>query len=234
MDVFHTITNGDENRIKKTKEAFEHYHLKNEFHYFMKHPTNGRLGCFLSHIKLFKYAKKHGMEYIFISEDNLSINHKINKRELYDFMHQSSSWNIIILGGWLIPFVTFNTTPYSSIFKTSSIHGTSAYVIHKRFYEPILKQYSTHQLEHIDAYLMSQAQPHAYIVSPLMFYRNNCIPTTNSYYIPNQIVDYYYYFTFSKTVRHFFEYYSIHYESILLSLIIIISMFFIVKKHIKN
>ena len=234
MDVFHTITNGDENRINKTKEAFEHYNLKNIFHHIPKHPTDGRLGCFLSHIKLFKYAEKHGMEYIFISEDNLSINNNINKLELDDFMRNSSSWAIIILGGWLIPFVTFTTTSYTSIFKTSSIHGTSAYVIHKRLYKPILKHYKKHQTEHIDSYIMKCAKSHAYIVSPLIFYRNNTIPTTNSYYIPNKIIDYYYYINCSKHARTFFEYYSIHYESILLLVILIIFMFFIINKHKNN
>lgn len=234
MNVFHTITNGDKNRIKKTKEAFEYFNLKNKFHYFPKHPSNGRLGCFLSHIKLFRYAEKKGMDYIFISEDNLSINNKINFIELEDFMLKSSSWNIIILGGWLIPFVTFTNTSYTSIFKTSSIHGTSAYVIHKRLYLPILNQYKKYLSKHIDAYLMEFAQPHAYILSPLVFYRNNNIPTTNSYFIPNDLVNYYYYFTCSKMVRSCFEYYSVHYESIFLLIILIICMFFIIKKYIKS
>ena len=229
--VFHTITNGDENRIKKTKEAFDHFNMKHTFHYIPKHPSNGRIGCFLSHIKLFKYAKKHGMDYIFISEDNLSINNKINKIELEDFMAKSSSWNIIIIGGWLISFVTFTNTSYTSIYKTSSIHGTSAYVIHKRFYEPILKQYKKHLSEHVDAYLMRMAQPYAYILSPLTFYRNNTIPTTNSYILPNKIIDYYYYIAYSKHIRDFFEYYSIHYESIFLLIILLISLFFIIKKY---
>ena len=208
--VFHTITNGNKDRITSTKKSFNKYNLSSIFFYFEKHKTNGKLGCFLSHINILKYAKKHDMEYICITEDNLIYNHhtiKTISKHITQFITTNSTWNILILGGWYIPFSTVENTIYPSIYKTRSIHGTSCYIIHKRFYTKIIEDYKNHTDEHIDAYLMRTAQPQAYIVYPLLFRRNNFIPTTNSYF-SNEIVNGYYYIAFSKKVHKWIEYFA--------------------------
>lgn len=211
---FHTITNGNKERIKSTTKALLKYNLHTKLHHFDKHPTNGRLGCFLSHIQLFKYAKKHCMEYICITEDNLTfVSHRISKyllNHLYQFIESNSTWNIIILGGWYIPLTLVDKTSYKSIYNTKSIHGTSCYIIHKRLYTNILKCYKNFTDEHIDKYIMEMAYPESYILYPLLFRRNNIIPTSNTYF-SNSIVNGYYYILCSKSTHKFMEYYATHY-----------------------
>lgn len=236
---FHTITNGNKDRINSTKRAFERYGLSTTFIHFKKHPTNGKLGCFLSHIKLFKYAQKHDMEYICISEDNLTNNFtrlKSIDKNIEKFITTHSSWNILIIGGIYHPLVTVEPTIYNSIYKTNSIHGLCCYIIHKRFYTKILKQYTSHIDEHIDAYLMRKAQPRAYILSPLLFLRNNIIPTSNTYF-SNSIVNGYYYIVCSKSAHNMMQYYATNHIvfwsiGIIIILLCIILWFLYKKKYL--
>jgi GR25 family glycosyltransferase involved in LPS biosynthesis len=233
---FHTITNGDKDRINSTKKAFKRYGLSTTFFHFKKHPTNGKLGCFLSHIKMFKYAYKHNMEYICISEDNLttiSTRLKSIYKNIETFITTHPNWNMLLIGGWYIPLATVEPTIYHSIYKTNSIHGTSCYIIHKRFYTKILKQYTSHIDEHIDAYLMRKAQPCAYILSPLLFRRNNIIPTSNTYF-SNEIVNGYYYMICSKSAHNMMEYYAtnhiVFWSIAIIIILLCIILWFLYKK----
>jgi len=221
---FHIITNGNRKRITCTKKSLEKYGLESKIFQFERHPTNGRLGCFHSHINLYKYAQHNNLEYIIICEDSIihtmkRIPKKIQE-EVYHLLTKPN-WNIILLGGWFIPFTRFTKTNYSSIYKTNSIHGTSCYIIHKRFYSLILKDYTNHFDEHIDKYLMDKSDNKAYIVSPVIFTRNNVIPTSNTYF-SNKIVNMYYYINCSKSLSDFWQYYAVHYEKIWLLFIILL------------
>jgi len=213
---FYSITNGNQERIACTTKALMNYGITTEFFHFEKHKTNGKVGCFLSHISMYKYALAHDMEYICITEDNLTTSSRMStsiKKHIHRFITTHPTWNIIVLGGWYIPFSTVEHTTYPSIYKTSSIHGTSCYIIHKRFYTTILKQYKSHINEHIDAYIMREAQPQAYIIYPLLFRRNNIIPTSNTYF-SNDIVNGYYYITCSKDAHRTMEYFATNHITI--------------------
>lgn len=225
---FHVITNGNPERMKSIETAFHTYGLLYKLVHFKKNPKSGKLGCFLSHIKLFKYAEKHDMDYIGIAEDN-GIN-------MYDTLPSSLStdikslipntdWEIIILGGWFIPFTTYQNTTYPTLYKTTSIHGTTCYIIHRRLYRSILVNYKKHLHEHIDAYLANKSKC-TYIASPLLFRRNNLLPTTNTYF-SNTIVNYFYYINCSRTAILAWEYVSIHWLTISILVLSIILLFLI-------
>ena len=144
MDLcFHVITNGDQNRMATTQNAFERYGFKYKWVQSKKHHTNGKLGCFKSHLKLFKYAKKNNLEYIAIGEDNLiNMNETLPLNVANDIkiLLPTNEWSIVLLGGWFVPFSTYGPNR-STLYRTSSIHGTSCYIIHKRLYLSILNNY---------------------------------------------------------------------------------------------
>jgi GR25 family glycosyltransferase involved in LPS biosynthesis len=225
----HVITNGDKKRLHYTKKALSNYKLKSKIFTFPRHPTNGKKGCFLSHIHLYKYAQQNDLEYIIICED--SIIHTLNAipkktQEEINILLNKPDWNIILLGGWFIPFTRFGKTTYSSIYKTTSIHGTSCYIIHKRLYTSILENDVDTIDEHIDRYLIEKAGTEAYIISPVIFTRNNIIPTTNTYF-SNFIANIFYYINCSSILSNFWQYYAVHYVKvwiIILAIIIIIIM----------
>jgi len=229
----HIITNGDENRIKKTIQSLEYYNFPYTFHTFEKHPTSGKKGCFLSHIEMYKYARDNNLEYICIAEDNIietKVNLKRIKTELIDILQKK--WNIIILGGWFVPFTVCKSTSYKYIYNTTSLHGTSCYIIHKKFYSYILKHYKKYQEYHIDYYLMQEAKLKAFIVNPFLFRRNNIIPTTNTYLI-NSVVDMYHYINCSNIMTKGWQYFSKHSVFLVLCLVIIILLIIILILFIK-
>lgn len=236
LSTIHVITNGNKKRLYTTKKSLSNYGLTSKIFNFPKHPTNGKLGCFLSHIELYKYARDINLEYIIICED--SINHTMDhipkkiERELSILLNKPN-WNIIFLGAWFIPFTRFTKTSYSSIYKTSSIHGTSCYIIHKRLYMSILNDFQNHQDKHIDRHLVNRGGDEIYIVYPVIFTRSNIIPTTNNYF-SNSIVNIYYYINCSKTLCNFWQYYAVHYYTIWIELLFIIIVILIILLYMKK
>ena len=205
------------------------YGFTHEFHFFKKNTTDGRRGCFDSHIELFKYAKERNMEYICINEDNLIHTETSIPPNFIDNITKvikEKIWNIIILGGWYIPFTMCEPTTYSTLYKTTSLHGTSCYIIHKRLYKRILRSYEKHVHEHIDYYLMNEARNKAYISIPFIFRRNNIIPTTNTYLV-NTIVNLYYYVNCSTFMTKVWESYAKYYTYILFIIIVLLCIYFI-------
>ena len=225
----YTITNGDETRKKKTIESFHIYGLKPRFIHFPRNLANGKLGCFMSHIEMFKYAHSRNMDFICISEDNIISNGKKIPTEIDDelkqFIKKEPKWNMIILGGFFHPSYLVTSTSYSSIYQTSYVHGTSCYIIHKRLYKRMIRYYSSYKDFHIDWVLSFLSKGHSYIVHPLFFYRNGELPTTNRYF-SNTIVNYYYYLFYNKPVQYALEKYSIFYIYIWLCISIVLFFYY--------
>ena len=196
------------------------------------------MGCFQSHVHLYKFAHQHDMEYIGIAEDNSIHMHDTLPASVVLNVNQllpTQDWDLILLGGWFIPFSRYTHTSYPSLYKTTSIHGTSCYIIHKRLYTKILATYEHHLDKHIDAYLMNQSAS-CYMVSPLLFRRNNTIPTSNTYF-SNAIVNAFYYINCSRTATLMWEFYSIHSLTILtiaLLILLIVLLYWLYRNPLKK
>ena len=179
----HVITNGDPIRMAATTATFNTYKLAYTFHHFEKHPTDGRLGCYLSHIALFNYAKKNNMEYIAIAEDNLkptaiTLDPRVNK-EIQTYL-ATPSWNILLMGGFTLPFDRYSKSGYSYIYNTPQIHGTSFYIIHRQLYEKVLDHFNPKCDEIIDMHI-NRIGGSSHVLYPLLFHRDNSISTTLRY-----------------------------------------------------
>jgi hypothetical protein len=234
MLTVHIITNGDKNRINKTIDAIQSYHLSYKIHTIPKHKTNGRLGCFLSHITLYQYAKKHKLQWICISEDNIcSANIKEYNTILEDIskVQKSSSCEVLYIGGWITnPFRIYTKTNYSTLYETNSTHGTSFYMIHKQLYERILSSYKKYctdtTCDHIDNVITLLAK-RQYVCCPFLFYRNNQIKTTNLYFsnsISNNLLGSFHYYYRSPIIIRFLQQCAVYWKQFLFLLFIILAI----------
>ena len=232
MNTIHIISNGDTDRIQKTITALKTYNLSYKIHKIPKHPTNGRLGCFLSHIKLYRYAQKHKLDYICVAEDNICSSNQFNK---YDQIQkdiqiiQKQAWEVIYLGGWITnPFRLYHSTSYNTIYETHATHGTSFYMIHKQLYQKILSCYKDYiqpnDIQHIDDVINLLAQK-PYVSVPLLFYRDFQLKTTNLYYsntIVNDLLGYFHSFYRHPLLITFMQKCAVYWKCILLLVCILI------------
>jgi hypothetical protein len=234
MFTVHIITNGDKNRLDKTINAIKTYQLSYKIHTIPKHKTNGRIGCFMSHISLYQYAKKHKLQWIFISEDNIcSANIKEYNTIVNEILlvQKFSSCEVLYIGGWITnPFRIYTNTNYTTLYETNATHGTSFYMIHKNLYERILssyKQYCTDTTcEHIDNVITILAKKQ-YVCCPFLFYRNNQINSTNLYfskYIINNLLGSIHYYYRSPFIIQFLQQCAIYWKQLLFLLCIILAI----------
>jgi GR25 family glycosyltransferase involved in LPS biosynthesis len=245
MNIVHVITNGDKVRIKQTITALETYNLSYKLHEIPRHPTNGRLGCFLSHITLYRYAQKHNMDYICIAEDNICSSHNIEhyhsiQKDLQ--LVQQTSWEIIYLGGWItVVFGKYYSTPYTTLYETHNPHGLSFYLIHKRLYQPILscyKKYSQpNDITHIDTVINVLAKK-SYVAVPLLFYRDYQLKTTNlytSYPLVNNALSVLHYYCRQPYIINFLQKCAIYWKFFIFSISILVGLlvYFLVKKIVR-
>jgi hypothetical protein len=142
---FHVITlkKSDERR-EYMKKLLTTNKIPFVIYKFDKH-KNPALGAFISHLKLYKMAKKKKLPYLAILEDNVTIFNKLNKdsfKEIESFINSSTIWNQLYIGGSIDP--SFNKVEeiqnYNGrIWKDfNNLHGTNAYIISKSHYTNIL------------------------------------------------------------------------------------------------
>lgn len=218
----HVITNGDQERIKKTSNALENYGMTFEFHTFPKHPTNGRHGCYESHIKMYEYALQHSMDWIAIAEDNIVCAQEsipISLKSDIKKVLKQDEWEIILFGGWVKPFIRYKKTD-SSLFETHDTHGTSFYFIHKRLYKKMLKHY-TFREDHIDN-ILNQISKRP-LVSHFLFYRDYQIQTSNTYFTNSFLqtgLSYFHYYYRRPFIMNLLQQCAMNWEIVYLCLVI--------------
>ena len=177
--MFHVITLKEvPERSKRVQNLLNKYHFDYKLHVFNKH-AKPVIGCFQSHISLYKYAKEQQMNYILILEDNISDteNTKYFKKSLPEIVNflNTNNCDILYLSLFLNPFLTWDNR-YGNFYK---IHndpfvtvGTMAYIIKYPCYSDILNN-----LEMLEALLDHKQLDHfhqkynRYAYRPLFFTR---------------------------------------------------------------
>jgi hypothetical protein len=240
MDAtIHIITNGDDERIKSTIKALKTYDFSYKMHVIPKHPTNGRLGCFLSHIKLYRYANKHNLDYIIIAEDNICSSNLLKdydkiKKDVNTIITQP--WEVIYLGGWVTsPYLFYTSTSFSTLYETHNTHGTSFYMIHKNLYKKMLSLHKKYiqpdQVEHIDNVINWLAKK-PYVSVPLLFYRDYQIKSTNLYSSNptlNAWISYWHYYYRHPTVIYYLQIWAIYAKFIIFILCLVLVLIIYIK-----
>lgn len=185
------ITN--ENIIRKESciRACNTYNISYKFHSFQRNLKDGVLGCLSSHIALWNYANDNNMDYIWISEDNITNSNSTIPNTILNELNQflkEDDWKVIYLGGWFLPICSYSPTKFNHIFQTNNIHGASSYIIHRRLYKTLLELLNNNMNRESDTHIYENSINQSYIIYPLLFYRNNKLKsTTSSFFLTNTL-----------------------------------------------
>lgn len=115
-------------------------------------PSQGVLGCFLSHLQVLKLAREENLKNVLIIEDDLAISRRIRRISsiLPDFLNDRD-WDIIFLG--FLPYCGLDFSDYYSKASVKSydsnkiysiemtdkpVRGTHFYVVRQSMYTPLI------------------------------------------------------------------------------------------------
>jgi len=142
--------------------------------------TKGGIGCFISHMNLFKNLVKDPKNEIYlILEDDIKINKSAYMKIQKILENPPKDWDIILLGFNKIFNYQSETKDYS---KVKSFWGTCGYIINKKGAQQFLNEYKTIDAQ-IDSFMSWMA-----IKNKLNIYAlNNPIIFPDSFYTDIQI-----------------------------------------------
>jgi len=207
-----------DDRLEKSKKRFKNLGIPVTYHRVKKHPINGEIGCFESHLEIINYSYEKGYNNILIFEDDFipSPSYKPELiQEAVDFMERNKSWEIFYFGHQ--PDILWSSSNVISrnIIKTHSTLNHS-YAISRKFMEKMYKK----SYDGIPIDKICLKNDNSYALYPMAFFQDELESDIES----------------SKPIRYmkFFEDYSYYIgysvtELIFIILFIIISIFVIYK-----
>lgn len=138
-----------------------------------KQLTRGMIGCYMSHLELYKYALKNDNNIIMVFEDDAYID-----RDLTEFLQNLNEfpidWDILVLGYVRI----FTEKPYSySWSRLYDFWGTQAYIINKYGMEKMLRN-SYPIINQIDHMMSAFAKQD---ILKIYAYKSNLVPQNSKY-----------------------------------------------------
>jgi len=107
-----------------------------DYHYEIN--TMGAIGCYLSHIEVWKKIKEDkNCNYGMIFEDDVIINNNITDKVIYEYINDlPNDWDILLLNKNRVVM----TREKNNLFKVSKFICTHSYVIKKNSIDKILKE----------------------------------------------------------------------------------------------
>jgi GR25 family glycosyltransferase involved in LPS biosynthesis len=138
---------------------------------------NGRIGCSMSHLKCLQLAKNNNWSHVLIVEDDITFLEPVMfKRQLSNFFQDKIAFDVLFLGGNVVP-------PYKQVntncVQVFSCQTTTGYLVKQHYYETLiqnmhegirklLKEPEKHILYAIDKYWFSLQRQHLwFIIVPL-------------------------------------------------------------------
>jgi len=181
---FNAIYVEDENseEIKQITYPSVQYIIKNGRYAHNNIGTKGAIGCYLSHVSLWKMLLESDEEMFLIFEDDVDINN------IYDFINKiNKSINLINKNDWDVIYVGY-FDHFKKIFKKNQyykkteniIYGTHAYIINRQGAHKLLQK-AIPIVDQIDSYMSFMALENninSYQTSNEFFTQNNIAGTT--------------------------------------------------------
>ena len=138
---------------------------------------NGAVGCSLSHLRCLQTAYENKWDHVLICEDDITfLNPSLFKDQLNHFLDSIETWDVLLLGGNIIP-------PYQNInnscVKISKCQTTTGYLVNghyipilieniKKGVNNLIKNPQQHVLYAIDKYWFNlQNKDNWYLIIPL-------------------------------------------------------------------
>jgi GR25 family glycosyltransferase involved in LPS biosynthesis len=181
---FNAIYVEDENseEIKKITYPSVQYIIKNGRNAHNNIGTKGAIGCYLSHITLWKMLLDSDEQMFLIFEDDVDINN------IYDFNNKiNKTINLINKNDWDVIYVGYfdnfkNSLKQNKYYKKieNIIYGTHAYIINRNGAEKLLQK-ALPIVDQIDSYMSFMALENninSYQTSDIFFTQNNTSGTT--------------------------------------------------------
>lgn len=182
---FNAIYINDENseEIKKITYPSVQYIIKNGRYSHNNIGSKGAIGCYLSHVTLWKMLLESNDEMFLIFEDDVDINENINNftEEINKSINliNLNDWDIIYLGYHHFDNILYDVNKeYNKI--TNLIYGLHAYIINKKGAIKLLKNVFpiVDQLDSYMAYMAITRNINSYFTKNLFFFQNNSSGTT--------------------------------------------------------
>jgi hypothetical protein len=98
---------------------------------------NGAIGCTRSHIECLKFARDNKWNHVLICEDDITfLDPEIFKNHLDKFLHSKFPWDVVLLGGNLIPpFVHINK---SCVKIVGGCQTTTGYIVNGAYLDTLI------------------------------------------------------------------------------------------------
>lgn len=182
---FNAIYVEDENseEIRNITHPSVQYTIKNKRFSHNNMTSKGAIGCYLSHITLWKMLLESNEEYFLIFEDDVEINYYINNIEnIINKILNLNNWDFVYLG-YLDSYVIFNmfSNPKEIISRIQNItFCTHSYLINRKGAEILLNK-ALPIVDQIDSYIsfMSIANyANIYKSNEILFIQNNIITSS--------------------------------------------------------
>ena len=150
------INESNNDYIKNITYPSVQYNIKHGRNNHNNIGTNGAIGCYLSHIKLWKMLLQSNEDMFLIFEDDVNVNS--SKDDINNFLNNMNNydWDFIFLG-YMKPFSNNDTRVTTNVYKINSINfGTHSYIINKKGATKLLK-YAIPIVDQIDSYISYMA-----------------------------------------------------------------------------
>jgi len=179
------VDNEYSDEIKKITYPSVQYTIKNGRFSHNNIGTKGAIGCYLSHVTLWKMLLESDEDMFLIFEDDVDINENINdiENKINKTLNSMSTfdWNIIYLGFFDTTTINMSQNPEIYFRKPKNmVYGTHAYLINKEGARKLLEK-AIPIVDQIDSYISYMAllnNINVYETSEVFFIQNNLSKTT--------------------------------------------------------
>ena len=174
------VDNENNNEIRKITYPSVQYTIKNGRYAHNNIGSKGAIGCYLSHISLWKTLLESNEDMFLIFEDDVDINKNINNftiniNNAINLINKND-WDVIFLGYFNLNLNKSSNEINKKYTKINSIiYGTHAYLINKKGAEKLLNN-AIPIVDQIDSYMSFMAinrDVNSYMTSDVFFIQNN-------------------------------------------------------------
>lgn len=145
--------------------------IKLDFYRPKKHPINGRIGCFTSHVKCIQDAFLKNYSMIMIFEDDVKKTphyNKIDYEEIKNVLIEDTTWEMMKFSSNTMNVIEIlKPNEYNFIYNGPTLL-TTAYILNKKGINKVMNTFTKHiQSTHVDVYYYNIFSNTTYNVMPI-------------------------------------------------------------------
>lgn len=146
--------------------------IKLDFYRPKKHPINGRIGCFTSHVKCIQDAFLKNYSMIMIFEDDVKKTphyNKIDYEEIKNVMIEDTTWEMLKFSSITNLLEILKPNEYNFIYNGPTLLGT-AYILNEKGIKRVMNTFTKYiESSHVDVYYYQIFSNTTYNVFPIPF-----------------------------------------------------------------